>query len=269
VLALSAPAIAETHDLILGFGGEADSASGRAVAVFGDLGIAEKTWLSATVAGTRTGGSSGGLKTLFADVGIDHWFEPVGVRIGGGFWGDDDLLDSNDFRASIYYRNDAILVSVDYEWRDFDFTFFNNLLPAPRIVEFQGEGFGVSTRVKLTDDVSMSLGGMTFDYSRNINLQPNIDILRRFSTSRLSLMNSLLDYRVTLAIDRNFGTRNASFVIEQWQTAIDQGVVNSIGLGLLTPMGNLNDLELRFSYDQSDDLGSTVTLSAFFYFFGI
>jgi hypothetical protein len=81
-------------------------------------------------------------------------------------------------------------------------------------------------------------------------------------------MNSLLDYRVTLAIDRNFGTRNASFVIEQWQTAIDQGVVNSIGLGLLTPMGNLNDLELRFSYDQSDDFGSTVTLSAFFYFFG-
>lgn len=266
---LASPAIAETSDLILGFGGEADSASGRAVVLFGDLGVSKKTWLSATVAGTRTGGFSGGLETLYADFGIDHWFEPIGVRLGGGYWGDDDLLDSSDFHASIYYRNDVMSVSADYEWRDFDFTFFNAFLPAPRVVEFQGEGYGLSTRFNVSDKVSMSLGGMTYDYSRNINLQPNIDILRRFSTSRLSLMNSLLDYRATLSIDRNFGERNASFVIEQWQTAIDQGVVNSFGIGLLTPMGDFNDLELRFSYDQSDDFGSTVTLSAFFYFFGI
>ena len=268
-LALAGSANAEKSDLILGFGGEADSARGRALVLFGDLGIGEHTWLSATAAGTRTGGFSGGLETLYADIGIDHWFEPVGIRLGGGYWGDEDLLDSNDFHASVYYRNDAMQVSVDYEWRDFDFTFFNDLLPAPRVFEFQGDGYGLSTRFKLTDAVSMSLGGMSYDYSRNINLQPNIDILRRFSTSRLSLMNSLLDYRATLSIDRNFGTRNASFVVEQWQTAIDQGVVNSIGVGLLTPMGEFNDLELRFSYDHSDEFGSTVTLSAFFYFFGI
>ena len=38
---------------------------------------------------------------------------------------------------------------------------------------------------------------MDYRYSRDINLQESIDILSFFSTSRLSLMNSLLDYRAS------------------------------------------------------------------------
>jgi hypothetical protein len=269
LMPLARPALAESNDVILGFGGETDTASGRAVAVFADIGVADATWLSATIAGTRTGGFSGGLQTLYADLGFDHWFDPIGFRIGGGYWGDDALLDSNDFRASVYFRNRKTMVSVDYEWRDFDFTIVNDLLPAPRVFEFSSEGYGLSTRFEISDAVSLSLGGMSYGYSRDINLQPNIDVLRRFSTSRLGLMNSLLDYRVTASIDRSFGPRSISLVLEQWQTAIDQGIVNSVGAGILTPMGNLSDLEFRLSFDESDDFGSTLTLSAFFYFFGI
>jgi hypothetical protein len=269
LMPLARPALAESNDVILGFGGETDTASGRAVAVFADIGVADATWLSATIAGTRTGGFSGGLQTLYADLGFDHWFDPIGFRIGGGYWGDDALLDSNDFRASVYFRNRKTMVSVDYEWRDFDFTIVNDLLPAPRVFEFSSEGYGLSTRFEISDAVSLSLGGMSYGYSRDINLQPNIDVLRRFSTSRLGLMNSLLDYRVTASIDRSFGPRSISLALEQWQTAIDQGIVNSVGAGILTPMGNLSDLEFRLSFDESDDFGSTLTLSAFFYFFGI
>jgi hypothetical protein len=269
LMPLARPALAESNDVILGFGGETDTASGRAVAVFADIGVADATWLSATIAGTRTGGFSGGLQTLYADLGFDHWFDPIGFRIGGGYWGDDALLDSNDFRASVYFRNRKTMVSVDYGWRDFDFTIVNDLLPAPRVFEFSSEGYGLSTRFEISDAVSLSLGGMSYGYSRDINLQPNIDVLRRFSTSRLGLMNSLLDYRVTASIDRSFGPRSISLVLEQWQTAIDQGIVNSVGAGILTPMGNLSDLEFRLSFDESDDFGSTLTLSAFFYFFGI
>jgi hypothetical protein len=269
LMPLARPVLADSNDVILGFGGETDTASGRAVAVFADLGVADRTWLSATIAGTRTGGFAGGLQTLYADLGFDHWFDPIGFRIGGGYWGDDELLDSNDFRASVYFRNSKTMVSVDYEWRDFDFTIVNDFLPAPRVFEFSSEGYELSTRFELSDAVSFSLGGMSYKYSRDINLQPNIDVLRRFSTSRLGLMNSLLDYRVTASIDRSFGPRSISLVLEQWQTAIDQGIVNSIGAGLLTPMGNLSDLEFRLSFDESDDFGSTLTLSAFFYFFGI
>ena len=269
LMSFARPVTAESNDIILGFGGEADTASGRAVALFADVGVFDATWLSATIAGTRTGGFSGGLQTLYADLGFDHWFDPIGFRVGGGYWGDDDLLDSNDLRGSVYFRNSKTTVSIDYEWRDFDFTIASDLLPAPRVFEFSSDGYGLSTRFKLSDAVSLSFGGMTYEYSRNINLQPNIDVLRRFSTSRLGLMNSLLDYRLTASIDRSFGPRTISFVIEQWQTAIDQGNVNSFGAGLLTPIGNLSDLEFRLSYDQSDDFGSTLTLSAFFYFFGI
>jgi hypothetical protein len=110
---------------------------------------------------------------------------------------------------------------------------------------------------------------MSYTYSRNINLQPNIEILRRLSTSRLGLMSSLLDYRVTASIDRTLGQRNLVFGIERWRTAVDQGIVNSIGVGLLTPMGARSDLEFRLAYDHSEDFGGTMTFSAFFYFFGI
>jgi hypothetical protein len=268
---LLAPALAaaDNDDVILGFGGETDSAAGRAVALFGDFGVFEKTWLSGLVAATRTGGGSGGLKTLYVDAGVDHWFDPLGIRIGGGYWGDADLLDSNDLRASVYFRNQSMSISADYVRRDFNLTFAGILLPTVRTIGFYGDGYGLTTRFATNDVVALSLGGMTYKYSRDINLQPNIDILRRFSTSRLSLMNSLLDYRVTASIDWTLGPRNVSFIVERWQTAIDQGLVDSIGVGLLTPVGNLSDVELRLSYDRAQYFGSTMTLSVYFYFFGI
>jgi hypothetical protein len=264
---LAAAALADTNDLVLGFGGETDSSGSRAAAAFGEIGVSGNSWVSLTVAGTR--GSDDGLRTVYADAGVDYWFEPMGIRLGGGYWGDENLLDSHDLRASLYFKNDTVTVSADYQRRDFDFTFVSVLLPAPRIFEFVGDGYGLATRIELNDVLALSLNGMSYTYSRNINLQPNIEILRRLSTSRLGLMSSLLDYRVTASIDRTLGQRNLVFGIVRWRTAVDQGIVNSIGVGLLTPMGARSDLEFRLAYDHSEDFGGTMTFSAFFYFFGI
>ena len=133
-LACNGNAIAEGY--ILGLGAAADSEDGRALTAFGDFGILENTWLSATVGSTETEAMIGGFSTTFADVGIDHYFNPVGIRISGAYWGDSDILDSDDVRASIYYRDEIASLSADYERRNFDFVFESLLCRDTRKTEF-------------------------------------------------------------------------------------------------------------------------------------
>jgi hypothetical protein len=268
LLLLTGVSAAESDGFILGFGGEADTAGGRAVAVFGDLGVTRETWLSAMLARTTTGSGPRSLDTVYADLAIDHWFEPAGIRLAAAYWGDDEVLDSSDLRASIYFRNDSLSISTDYERRNFDLTIGTNVLLRPRVIEFYADGYGAKARLDVGDDTALSLGGMSYSYSRDINLQPNIDILRIFSSSRLGLMNSLLDYRFHAGIDWSVGLRTIDLRLERWQTAIDQGYVDSIGVGFLTPVNQFSDAEMRFSYDYSDTFGKTITFSVFYYFIG-
>jgi hypothetical protein len=267
MLLLTRAAAAESDGFIFGFGGEADTAGGRAVAAFGDLGVTKETWLSAMLAQTTTGSGPRSLDTVYADLAIDHWFKPAGIRVAAAYWGDDEVLDSGDLRASIYFRNDALAITADYERRNFDLTIGANVL-RPRVIEFYGDGYGVKARLVVGDATALSLAGMGYSYSRDISRQPNIDILRIFSSSRLGLMNSLLDYRFSAGIDWSVGLRTIDLRLERWQTAIDQGYVDSIGVGFLTPVNQFSDVELRFSYDYSDTFGKTITLSVFHYFFG-
>lgn len=265
---LSGPVCAEGTGYVLGGGAESDSASGRALSLFADVGIAEKTWLTGAFARMQTGGELGGLDTIYADAGLDHWFEPLGVRASAAYWGDADILDSADLRGSLYFRNERASLSLDYERRDFDFTVVAPLTDARRTAEFQADGFGLSSRIAAGDTVSFYAGGMSYEYSRDISLQPDIDVLRVLSTSRLSLMNSLIDYRYNVGIGFEFGLQSIDLRMETWQTAVDQGRVNSIAMGFLTPVADRSDMEFRFAYDESENFGSTVSLSVFIYFFG-
>ena len=110
---------------------------------------------------------------------------------------------------------------------------------------------------------------MVYEYSRDIRLQENIDNLRFLSTSRLSLMNSLIDYRVSGGMDFQFGSKIFDLTLSTWQTALDGGRVNSIAVGFTAPSGIASDLDLRLAYDDSQNYGSTVAFAVSFYFFGI
>lgn len=261
------PAQADGQGYVIGGGAESDTAGGRAVSVFADKGLAEKTWLTAAVARTQTGGLTP-LDTLYVDAGLDHWFDPVGVRIAAAYWGDRDILDSVDARASLYIRNDVASLSLDYERRDFDLTLGSALLADARTVEFDAAGLGLAARVQASERMGLYLGGIRYEYSRDINLQPRIEILRILSTSRLSLMNSLIDYRYSAGIDFRFGLKSIDFRLETWQTAIDQGRVNSLAVGFLTPVSDRTDVEIRIAYDESKHFENTVSLAAYIYYFG-
>ena len=90
---------------IVGTGIEGDSNGGFALAALGELGVTEETWVSATLAHYTVDSAAGiDADSWFADVGVDHWFDPLGVRLGLSRWGDNDSLDSDDWRASLYWR---------------------------------------------------------------------------------------------------------------------------------------------------------------------
>ena len=265
-LAWSGNAWAEAF--ILGLGAARDTEDAMALTAFGDFGIGDDTWLSATIGSTETDGPLGGFETSFYELGIDHQFNPVGFRVSLAYWGDPDLLDSRDTRASFYYRDEIAFLSANYERRDFDFVFDSILLLTPRKVEFHADGWGMTSRIRFGDRVTFHLGGMHYEYSRRIRIDPDINVLRFLSASRLSLMNSLLDYRADAGIEVAFGLRSVDVSAGTWKTAVDQSKVDSYSIGFLTPMTDRTDVELRLSFDDSENFGRTTALTAYLYYFG-
>ena len=253
---------------ILGVGAEADSADGRAISAFGDFGVGEKTWLSTTLSSYETDSALGGMRTSLANVGFDHWFKPVGIRIGASYWGNSDILDSFDLGTSLYFRSDNFMLSADYKKREFDFVILSDFPDLKRKIDFSADGWGLTGRFSLGESVSLHFGGMQFDYSRNIRIQQDIDSLRFLSSSRLSMINSLIDHRLNAGLEFKFGLRSIDVTAGSWQTAVDGGKVTSFSLGFLTPVSDRTDMEFRLSFDESENYGNTTALSVYLYYFG-
>ena len=218
------------------------------------------------VARTDTEREAFDLSTHYADVGIDHHFKPLGIRIGAGYWGDDDLLESRDLRGSVYLRGERGSVALELETRDFDLT-VERLQADPVTVGFRADGIGLSASYPVNERVRLFAAAMDYDYSRNIRIQPNVDTLRFFGLSRLSMVNSLVDYRASAGIDLAFGSRHVDFRFARWRTEVDQGDIDSYGVGFLTPAGPAADIEFRLAYDDSETFGGATVFSVFLYLF--
>ena len=265
LILLSANAFAE--GFILGLGMEGDSEDGRAFSAFGDFGLGENTWLSTYGTLAQTEGIIRDNDTVLAGASMDHFFGPVGVRIGGSYWGNADILDSRDFEASIYVRGEPGSLSLDYERRNFEFDLQSDQLLG-RTVKFHAIGWGLTTRLSLGDSVSLFAGGMGYDYSRNLRLQPDIDVFAFISRSRLSMINNLIDHHFNAGIEFRFGLRSLDVTAGEWQTAIDGGHIYSYSVGFLTPLGDRFDGEFRLSLDDSEFYGRTTAFSFYLYYFG-
>lgn len=256
-------------EFVVGGGLEADTEDALVLSAFGSVGLAEETWLTATAARSRGDGEVVDPDTAYVDLGLDHWFEPLGVRIGAGYWGDPDLLDSLDARAAVYWKNDRGSVSFDYERRAFDLSIGTRVLPVARTVEFDADGIGASVRVDVNDRVSLRANGMSYDYSRDVEADPDADLLRIFAVSRLNMVNSLIDSRVAGGVDVSFGTRVVDLRVSSWRTAVFGVRVDSLDVGFLTPLGDSSDIEFRLATDDSDAFGRATVFSVFVYFYGL
>ena len=253
---------------ILGIGAEADSSDSLAFSAFGDFGFTENTWLSVMAAKAEAEGAFSELRTVYGDIGLDHYFDPVGIRFGAAYWGDDDILDSIDIRGSLYLRTNSLSLAADYERRNFEFQFDLPISQERHHVDFEADGYGLNLRVAASKRVSLYVRGMSYDYSVDLTRLQNISDLSFLSASRLSLANSLLDHRVDAGIDIKFGLKMLNLEFGNRQTAIDSGSVDSFSVGFLFPATVASDIELRLGYDDSELFGNTTILSFFWFFYG-
>ncbi len=268
LLLLAGPAWA-VEGYIVGGGLESDSADGIAVSFIGQLKIADETWLSATLAkSTAELPRDLSLDTVFGDVGIDYWFKPIGVSASIAYWGDHNVLDSVNYRASLYWRSAKVTISGDVEYRDFELDFpATDRLPV-RTTSFGAAGFGLTTRFKLSDKVSLSIYGINYDYDVNFRIEENDRILQLLSVSRLSLLNSLVDYRASASLSVDVGKRQWQLEFATWQGEADQEITKSATIRFITPLGQASDIEFGLGIDKSDVYGNTTFLSVFMYFYG-
>ena len=254
---------------IVGIGAEGDSAEGITVSALADVAVAENTWVSAAVArNTVDLDRLPSLETWYGDLGFDHLFDPVGIRLGISYWGDSDILDSNDWRASVYWRGDKVMVSGDYEYRDFRFDLPATDFFQARTARFDANGVGLTTRFDLSRTVSIALYGMDYDYSVNLRLDRNRGILDLLSFSRQSLINSLVDHRFGTSLSIDAGKQQWNLDVSSRKGEVDGGTTNSVAIRLLTPMGRRGDIEFGLGVDNSDLYGTVTFLSVFAYFYG-
>ena len=269
LLAIAAPALAG-EGFVVGTGIESDSSDGFAVAALGEYAITETTWLSGLIArNTVDQEGSTEIDSWLGSVGLDHWFEPVGMRVGLSYWGDSDSLDSTDYSGSLYWRNKQFYISGEYEYRDFDID-----LPAvdflvARRASFDADGFGLTTRFDITDDVDLRLSGMDYDYSIDLRLDDTQrPLLELLVFSRLSLINSLVDYRASASLGVDFGDHRVEFDVGKSKGEVDGGETISTTLRFLNPIGNRADIEFALGRDDSDLYGDVTFLSIFVFFYG-
>ena len=74
---------ATAKGVVIGIGAAGDTADGRAYSLFADVGATEKTWISGAISRNQTKNTAFDLDAKFADISVDHFFDPVGLRLGG------------------------------------------------------------------------------------------------------------------------------------------------------------------------------------------
>jgi hypothetical protein len=254
---------------ILGGGVEADSADGLAAAVFADLGLTEKTRLSTTLGKSSVELPRGiDLNTSYGDIGLDHWFDPIGIRSEVAYWGDNDILDSLDWRGAVYWRNDVVSLTGDLEYRDFEFDIFRGDLFPGRNIRFHAKGAGLSARFQLSDSLSLNVMGIDYRYNVDLSRGANRDIVDFMSVSRLSLINSLISYRAGAGLGLDVGEQRWDVDYRTWKGEVDGSITHSVTLNLITPVGKRGDIQFGLGVDDSDTYGSITFFNVQLFYYG-
>lgn len=270
LLPLFAAATAQAEGgYMLGGGVEADDDNGFRGSLFAGMEVGDNTWLSTGVASTSIElpfDRSGDI--IYADFEIDHFFDPVGVSFGVGYWGDPDLLHSTDVRGSFYFRNEKFYIAGEYEHRDFDFIIPPLDSITGREFTFTADGVGARLRYRFSDTFSVSLSGMQYDYSVDFLPEVSRDAVRLVTVSRLGLINSLIDSRASVDFMLDVGDRRWQLDLSTWDGALDRSTTDSVTVSYLHPATNRTDLEVSLGYDDSDLYGDVTFVSLFLYFYG-
>lgn len=269
ILILIAGPVWAAEGFVVGGGIQSDFDEALSGALIADVGLTEQTRLSGSYGQSSVPLPTGfDMHTSYGDIGLDHWFDPIGIRVVAAYWGDKDIFDSVDGRASVYWRNEKFSLSADLEYRDFEFEIFRDDVLPGQNVRFHAKGAGLRARARIGDSVSLRVSGKNYRYNVDLRLDANQRITDLLSVSRLSLISSLVDYRVGAGIDIDVGERVWSLDYLTWKGEVDGSTTHSATVHFLTPFGSRSDIEFGLGVDESDLYGSATFLSVFVYFYG-
>ena len=246
-----------------------DSADGVAGLVFGDLAINDTTSVYGSFGKSSVPLPRGlDISTAYGDIGVDHWFGPIGVRAELAYWGDSDFLDSIDARGALYWRGERATLTLDLQYRDFEFDILRSDFRAGRDIRFHSTGAGIKASFGLTDAVTLSASGIDYDYNVNLSRGANRDIADFLSASRLSLVNSLISYRVGAGIGVDIGTRRLGIDHYVWEGEVAGSKTRSSTLSFLTPVSTRTDLQFGIGIDDADDYDAITFFSIQLFVYG-
>ena len=256
-------------DHVVGVGVTGDSDSGLAQSAFGDLALGDRTWLAGVVSYSNVDVPvRRDLDAWSADISLDHHFDPVGVRAGVAYWGDSEVLDSVDWHGSLYWRRNGFSIAAVGERRDFEFIIPATRLFDRRVVPFDANGLGLSIGFDLTSTVDVYISGMDYDYSVDLRLDDRRELLQLLTVSRLSLINSLVDFRASAALGFDLGDQRVTLEFARWRGEVDGGDTSSATLRWLAPLGSRSDIEFGLGYDDSELYGDVTVMSLYLFFYG-
>lgn len=268
-LLLASAAEAGGDGYLLGAGLDADADSSLRVSVLASVGLGADTWLSASASATSVDlPLRGDSDIVYADLDLDHNFGPLGFTLGTGYWGDADILDSVDLRASLYVKSDRVTVAGEFERRDFDFIIPPSDFFPGREFAFDADGIGARARFKFGKSFSVGVSAMHYDYGVNFRPDENRDAIRLQTVSRLGLINNLVDSRARITFGLDAGLKRWEFDLGTWKGALDRTRTRSATVRYLTPLGRRTDIEFGLGYDDSELYGNTTLFSVFLYFYG-
>lgn len=268
VLLLVSPAWA-IDGYVVGGGVESDDTGGLGMAAFTDIGLSKKTHLSLLVGQNSVDLPRDlELDTINGNIGLDRVFEHFGFRLEFAYWGDNEILDSRDWRGALYWRNDSFTISGELEQRNFEFDIFRDDALPGQDISFQARGYGLSTSFRLSDKARLSLRGINYDYNVDLQRAANRPIVDLLSVSRLSLINSLVSHRASAALSFDIGNKVLSMNYGLWKVEADGTTTHSATLRFLTPIGKTRDIEFGLGVDDSERYGSVSFFSVYLYFYG-
>lgn len=258
---------------LLGFGVQGDTESGRALSAFADVGFTEATWAGLSLATTSAEGFEEDLGTRYASLSLDHEFDPVGLRVSAGVWGDPDLVDSNDLGLSLYWKAERWRLAFDYERRDIEITVRipdSDVFGRP--IEFQrdseADGYGIAWRYSPEGPWSVAGRAMHYEYGDEFDRLRDAARFAFFAPSVFTIANSLLDNTVTAYVEREIGATLLDVEVGRDRLVLERVDVVSASVGLLFPVATRADLQLRVGISDADELDSSGFAGLFFYYYG-
>ena len=256
---------------MLGLAAEGDENSNDSMLATVNWGVTPATWLNFTTSRSTSSSSRADVKADSIVVGVDHRFESVGIAFSAEDWGDHGVLETRDYRGSLYVDRERFRVAVTYEDRSIDIPF---TVTGPlgrqfsRTVNVPAHGVALDARVTPAPLWKIYLSAGDYDFERDLSALPRIARLNLLSTSTLTLANSFVDRVRMIGMQRELGAVEFDLSFMRDRSAIDGSILDTTSAAVLFPVGRRFDLEVQVGDGRSDLFGTGLYAGLSFLVYG-